>query len=135
MGFWSFAVNYAMRFNLSLAIVSMVKHTDLGGNNESLPETCAELRDELLEVETSSSGDFDWTEAEQGLILGSFFWGYTITQLPGGMLSQRFGGKWVVSVGLLITAFFTFLVPVSAHAGKGFLILIRVIQGLAEVVT
>ena len=29
------------------------------------------------------NGEFDWDGVTQGLILGSFFWGYIWTQLPG----------------------------------------------------
>lgn len=28
--------------------------------------------------------EFDWTPQLRGLILGSFFYGYILTQLPGG---------------------------------------------------
>jgi len=34
-------------------------------------------------------GEFNWTRGEQGIILGSFFWGHVFTQIPGGMLAQR----------------------------------------------
>jgi MFS transporter, ACS family, solute carrier family 17 (sodium-dependent inorganic phosphate cotransporter), other len=31
---------------------------------------------------------FDWNEKEKQLILGSFFWGYVLTELPGGRLGK-----------------------------------------------
>lgn len=37
-------------------------------------------------------GDFDWDEKTQGLILGSFYYGYTCTNLLGGLAAER----WVV---------------------------------------
>jgi MFS family permease len=40
-------------------------------------------------------GEFAWDKSTQGLILGSFYWGYIITQIPGGWLAAKFGGKHV----------------------------------------
>ena len=35
----------------------------------------------------------------QGVILGMFFYGYVLTQLPGGRLAELFGGKWLFGMG------------------------------------
>ena len=39
-----------------------------------------------------------------GLILGSFFYGYIVTQLPGGWLGSQFGGKYLFGFGVLLTS-------------------------------
>lgn len=79
-------------------------------------------------------GRFDWDEETQGLILSSFFWGYVITHLPGGMLAEKFGGKYALGLGILSTAIFTLLTPLAAiHGGAGWLIAVRFIEGLGEV--
>ena len=36
---------------------------------------------------------------DQGVILGMFFYGYVLTQLPGGRLAEIVGGKWLFGVG------------------------------------
>ena len=64
----------------------------------------------------------------QGVILGMFFYGYVLTQLPGGRLAEVFGGKWLFGVGVLITAVFTLLTPVAAKAGLPFLYAVRIIE-------
>lgn len=80
------------------------------------------------------TGIYDWTNTEQGLILSSFFWGYVITHLPGGLLAERFGGKYTLGFGILGTAVFTLLTPVVVEEfGATGLIVIRVIEGLGEV--
>lgn len=118
LGFLGFANVYAMRVNLSVAIVYMA------GSNKT--------EDSLgLEGETT----FGWSDKQQGVILGMFFYGYVLTQLPGGRLAEVFGGKWLFGVGVLITAVFTLLTPVAAKAGLPFLYAVRIIEGLGEGVT
>ena len=41
----------------------------------------------------TQDGPLLWTEPQQGLVLGSYFWGYFLTQLPGGRLAETFGGN------------------------------------------
>ena len=35
------------------------------------------------------NGEFNWSETQEGIILGSFFYGYIVSQLPGGYLAGR----------------------------------------------
>lgn len=35
------------------------------------------------------SRDFGWSKKEAGIALGSFFWGYCLTQVAGGRLGDR----------------------------------------------
>ena len=65
--------------------------------------------------------------------MGAFFYGYVITQIPGGYLAEKYGGKWLFGIGTFITAFLTLLTPVAAKAGIAPLIAIRVLEGLGEV--
>jgi MFS transporter, ACS family, solute carrier family 17 (sodium-dependent inorganic phosphate cotransporter), other len=53
--------------------------------------------------------------------------------LPGGILAERWGGKYLLSLGILSTAFFTLISPLAARAGSGWLIAVRVLMGLGEV--
>jgi len=34
--------------------------------------------------------EFDWTPGTIGLIDSSFFWGYLVTQIPGGYLASKY---------------------------------------------
>src|SRR5436309_3512739 len=43
--------------------------------------------------------------AATGLILSSFFWGYIGPQMLGGWLADRFGGKRVLTIGVLLWTF------------------------------
>jgi len=77
--------------------------------------------------------DFPWSSEVQGLVLSSFFYGYIVTQIPGGWLATRIGGKKMFGLGVTISAFVTLLTPGLASANIYLLVLGRVIEGLAEV--
>jgi MFS family permease len=53
--------------------------------------------------------------------------------LTGGYLAEKFGGKWFLGLGSMVTAVFTLLTPVAAKWGTGPLIAVRIIEGLGEV--
>ena len=36
---------------------------------------------------------FSWDPETVGLIHGSFFWGYIVTQIPGGFICQKFAAN------------------------------------------
>ncbi|XP_067000244.2 putative inorganic phosphate cotransporter isoform X2 [Anabrus simplex] len=131
MGFLAVANAYTMRICLSVAITEMVKP-------HASPNTTAVQDENYCPAEYSNSsstnqGEFDWDEEKQGLILSSFFWGYVITHLPGGMLAEKFGGKYSLGLGILCTAIFTLLTPVAAREGGWQMLLaVRFLEGLGE---
>lgn len=69
----------------------------------------------------------------QSLILSSFYWGYIITHMPGGILAEKFGAKYLLGLGILSTAIFTLITPIVAPLGAWWMIALRVIEGLGEV--
>ena len=80
-----------------------------------------------------SNAVFNWDAEQQGIILGAFFYGYIITQVPGGYLAEKYGGKWLFGLGVLVTAILTLFTPVAANAGVSTFIAVRVLMGLGEV--
>lgn len=67
--------------------------------------------------------------------MGSFFFGYVLTQIPGGRLAEMFGGKYVYGIGVLMTAIFTLLTPIAAYWSLPAFVLIRILEGMGEGVT
>ena len=67
----------------------------------------------------------------QSFILGSFFYGYVITQIPAGYLAGQklVSSKWMLGIGILITSIFTVLMPWAAKTNYYFLLAIRVLEG------
>jgi ACS family sodium-dependent inorganic phosphate cotransporter len=74
-----------------------------------------------------------YSDAERGLILSSFFWGYLWFQLPGGLLADRFGGKRVLGAGVALWSIATFLTPI-ATASFALLLFMRAALGAGEAV-
>lgn len=62
------------------------------------------------------------------MILSAFYIGYMITHIPGGILAEKFGGKYTLSLGILSTAVFTILTPFSVEYGSFFLKMIFFFQ-------
>lgn len=115
MGFLAIVNAYTMRICLNVAITEMVKKKVVE-NGTDLDQYCTD--DNELSGGSSGGGDFEWSEQLQGVILGAFFWGYVITHIPGGILSEKFGGKYTLGLGILSTAIFTIITPVTIHWGK-----------------
>lgn len=84
---------------------------------------------------TFKSGSFQWSEKEQGLILSAFFPGYVITHIPGGFMSDAFGGKHVLGIGVLISGILSVLTPLAIKLGDWYmLVVLRFVIGLAQVI-
>ncbi|KAK3039964.1 hypothetical protein RJ639_027154, partial [Escallonia herrerae] len=77
------------------------------------------------------SHQFGWNSSVAGLVQSSFFWGYALSQLPGGWLAKVFGGRIVLQVGVLVWSFATALVPLLAGFMPG-LVFSRILVGIGE---
>ena len=78
----------------------------------------------------TASEEFGISAAQAGLFVSMFYIGYMVTQLPGGILADRLGVKYVLSISVLITGVFTLLVAFinTYTVGLGF----RLIAGLGS---
>ncbi|CAE8599951.1 unnamed protein product, partial [Polarella glacialis] len=80
----------------------------------------------------SMTQEFHWSKTFEGWVLASFFAGYAGTQLLGGQLADKLGGKAVLATGLAVWSLATFVTPAVAAAGAAPLIAVRVLLGLGE---
>lgn len=147
LSFLGFFVVYCLRVNLSVALVAMVNATyikELEASDSVSDGNSTEDRglvEELCEaasynVTHTDSGDYNWDAKKQGVILAAFFYGYIITQIPGGMLAQRFGGKFLLLFGIFWTSVLTLLTPVITYAGDfAAIVATRILEGIGEGVT
>ncbi|KAJ7957717.1 Major facilitator [Quillaja saponaria] len=77
------------------------------------------------------SHQFGWNSSVAGLVQSSFFWGYALSQLPGGWFAKIFGGRKVLEIGVLTWSVATALVPFCAGYMPG-LVLSRILVGIGE---
>ncbi|XP_043720466.1 probable anion transporter 6, chloroplastic isoform X2 [Telopea speciosissima] len=77
------------------------------------------------------SHQFGWNSSMAGLVQSSFFWGYALSQLPGGWCAKIFGGRQVLEIGVFSWSLATMLVPSVAGFMPG-LVLSRILVGIGE---
>lgn len=139
--FFGFAVVYGLRVNLSVAMVAMVNITGIQPSvNHSIGQECpipAPIIDNTTQTpdEPEWTPRFAWDSETQGMLLGAFFFGYLLTQIPGGYLAGRFGGTIFLGGGVLGTAALTLLTPLAAEMGATWLFALRALEGFGEGVT
>lgn len=80
-----------------------------------------------------SPGEFAWDERTQGIILGAFFIGYVTTNVPGGRMAEKIGGKLVFGLGVFLTAILTVVSPFAAYWGLYPFLAVRIAEGFTEV--
>nr|XP_027199409.1 vesicular glutamate transporter 1-like [Dermatophagoides pteronyssinus] len=105
-----FLISFGIRCNMGVAIVEMIS------NKTGVQE-------------------FDWTPETIGVVDSSFFWGYIVTQIPGGFLAARYPANRVFGTAIAMSAFLNMLLPSAAKMHPGYVMFVRILQGLVEGVT
>ncbi|MGH0157175.1 UNVERIFIED_CONTAM: hypothetical protein FKN15_033152 [Acipenser sinensis] len=113
-----FCISFGIRCNLGVAIVGMV-------NNSTIHQG-----DKILITEKAK---FNWDPEIVGMIHGSFFWGYIVTQIPGGYISSRLAANRVFGAAIFFTSILNMLIPSAARVHYGLVIFVRILQGIVEV--
>ncbi len=71
-------------------------------------------------------------------MLSAFYWGYTVTQVVGGYMSDRLGGDVVIATSVVLWSLLTFWTPWLTYMYPdkasliSFLVLIRVLMGCLQ---
>jgi len=141
MTFLGTMIAYMLKVNLSVAIVAMVNRTQpitpessfmsLIQSDDNSSSVCPGNIDPINQQE----GEFNWDSQTRGLVLGVFSWGYMTSQIPAGIMAERFGGKYIFGFGILFTGIFNILTPLAARSSLPALYTVRVLTGMAEGVT
>ncbi|MFS2115005.1 MFS transporter [Herbaspirillum frisingense] len=79
---------------------------------------------------TQIAGEFQLKPAELGVLLSSFFLGYSLLQLPGGWLADRFGSRPVIVIAILLWSLFTGVTGMAWSITS--LVVIRFVFGMGE---
>lgn len=75
--------------------------------------------------------EFGWNASVAGLVQSAFFWGYALSQIPGGYLTSRIGGRTVLPGGVGLWSGATAMLPFLAGSLPG-LCFSRAAVGLGE---
>ncbi|KAJ7985036.1 hypothetical protein DPEC_G00360960 [Dallia pectoralis] len=111
-----FCISFGIRCNLGVAIVSMVNNHTIYKDNKAYLE----------------KAQFNWEPEMVGMVHGSFFWGYIVTQIPGGFICQRFAANRVFGFAIVATSCLNMLIPTAARTHISCVIFVRICQGLVE---
>uniref|UniRef100_A0A674HGA5 Solute carrier family 17 member 6 n=1 Tax=Taeniopygia guttata TaxID=59729 RepID=A0A674HGA5_TAEGU len=104
-----FCISFGIRCNLGVAIVDMVNNSTIHRGGKIIKE----------------KAKFNWDPETVGMIHGSFFWGYIITQIPGGYISSRLAANRVFGAAILLTSSLNMLIPSAARVHYGCVIFVR----------
>lgn len=119
---------YAFKGFLGVAIIAMVANAN---QSQGMGNECAAQID-VISNGTQESAGFQWDDQKQAIVLGAFFYGYVVTQIPFGIATEHFGTKWVFGSSILISSVLSLIGPIAAHWGFVPFLLSRLGQGLAQ---
>ncbi|EIE21273.1 MFS general substrate transporter [Coccomyxa subellipsoidea C-169] len=71
------------------------------------------------------------SESVKGTVLSAFYWGYGVSQVPGGFLAQRYGGRIMLMLSFLLWSAASLFTPKTA-ANSGAITAARVLVGVAQ---
>lgn len=136
------ATQYMQQIDMSISIICMVNHTAL---NLTIKLTDQKTFESQLSHKTDQTclfdqpknttipridGPFVWSKKIQGFVLSSYFYGYSMAQIPSGWIAHKIGGKKVYATAILIGSIISTLVPMSANISYLVLALCRFITGI-----
>jgi len=76
---------------------------------------------------------FDWSAETRSLVLGSFYYGYAVSQLAGGLLSTYWKPQHVFGLTVCLSGLLCALLPFVAMWNVNMLIVCRFLMGLLQV--
>ncbi|XP_015514889.1 vesicular glutamate transporter 1 [Neodiprion lecontei] len=106
-----FIISFGMRCNMGMAKLTMKNATESG------------------------SVKFNWTIATESALDSSFFWGYLVTQVPGGFLASLYPANRIFGMAIATSSFLNLLVPGALTVHPVVDMIVQICKGLVEGVT
>ncbi|KAK7486105.1 hypothetical protein BaRGS_00022714 [Batillaria attramentaria] len=147
MGLWMYLLLFCARVCISMAIVCMsglpgtpVLNVSSHNTSFALAYTSTSLSAERIPGSDQSAGLDNITDmpsphndyiphGTEGLVLSAYFYGYIVTPLLGGMVSERLGAKRVITVSMTMSAVATLLTPAAIRFNVYMAVAMRVLLG------
>ncbi|KAM5200656.1 putative small intestine urate exporter isoform 2-T2 [Hipposideros larvatus] len=125
------------QMNLSIAIPAMVNSTTMpslpNASTERPPTGSPNSWNETLQASEVVAPVYDWSPEIQGVVLSSLSYGSLLASVPGGYVVGIFGIRYLVGAAMFISSALNLFIPLAADAGVGLLIVLRTVQGIAQV--
>lgn len=120
---------YMVRVSLSIAIVAMVTRNETT-NASQVSDTCPVPDDSPDHSDVA--GEFEWSDRTIALVLGAFYYGSSATSFLGGRAAEKFGGRLIFALGVVVPSVLNLLSALCARASEyGFVALI-VLEGMEQ---
>ncbi|XP_064122323.1 vesicular glutamate transporter 1-like [Macrobrachium nipponense] len=107
-----FLISFGIRCNMGVAVVQMTSNETSTGERE-----------------------INWSDDIVGVVDSSFFWGYLVTQIPGGLIANRYPAHKVFGTAITTSAVLNMFIPAASRLHPAAVIFVRILQGLVEGVT
>lgn len=125
MVIFGFMFNYMLRVNLTIAIVDMVDTSQ-----QKVQQNASQNISSAANVGTNlNQTRFNWTATQKNDVLGSFFWGYILTEILGGRLAEIVGAKKIFGGGMFLSSILTILTPAACYINFYVLLVLRAALG------
>ncbi|KAB0365078.1 hypothetical protein FD754_009234 [Muntiacus muntjak] len=126
------------QMNMSIALPVMVNNTALPSSpNASSERPPTDSQDNWNETRNESkavAAVYDWSPEIQGIILSSLNYGSFLAPIPSSYMAEVFGIRYLSGTCMFITSVLALFTPLAADTGVTVLIVLRVIQGIVQVV-
>lgn len=91
--------------------------------------TEAEAQNATEQLQMEHPGKYLWDKYQQNFLLGCFYAGYVLTELPGGRLAEIIGARRVFGYSMLAASLVTLLTPVAAEWHFTAVLILRILLG------
>lgn len=129
-------VQFAIRQSMSMAMVCIIpqNNSDLIGEQNASWERITMDSNQKTAIEYNKTGPFrvDWSSENQSLVLSAYFYGFFISTVIGGYITERVGHKIVIGLSMTTNAISTLLIPLGIINHIYIVITLRTIVGLVQ---
>ena len=101
--------------------------TDITSEYQDINETI------LSSSEIFENRKFDWNSDQQGLVLGSYFYGYLPTQIFGGIIADRYNPVVSYGLGIVMFSIISLFTPLATNSiGLPGIVSIRILSRVVQ---
>jgi len=138
--FWGYVSLSIFRSEMNVTILSITSSSKTSDHHNQTKVAIRKPQFNSTENTTdhsigSENTTYHWTSFEVSMILGGFFWGYCVMQIPGSCVCTKTGGKLALGLCGLANSLFSVLIPFAAQLGPEAVVICRVLSGVTQSVS